>query len=352
MRAHQAPASPLPPSAEGRITRLAAAHVKASCDLKYLLARAGLRLKDIEDARARIGVQNQITFLELASEAVDDPLLGFHLAQTFDPRELGLLYYVQASSATLAEALACMARYISVAHEGLDASCVDRDGLKVRISYVGVPRHADRQQMEALVTILIRIARQLTDHHIHPIRVALAHPRDATSAEFESFVGSTVDFSAGRDEIAFSAAAINLRIVSADPYLNECLVSYWEAALAGRSRRQSSIRAAVENAILPLLPHGKARIGKVAEDLGVSSRTLSRRLAAEGVTFAQVLDGMRTDLAEGYLKDRSLSITHIAWLLGFQEASAFTHAYKRWTGKPPTERRRMGLRHRSSPSAS
>ncbi|HKG85045.1 MAG TPA: AraC family transcriptional regulator [Beijerinckiaceae bacterium] len=352
MPAHGAAASPLPPSAEGRITRLAAAHVQASCDLKNLLARAGLRLKDLEDARARIGVQNQITFLELASKAMDDPLLGFHLAQTFEPRELGLLYYVQASCATLAEALGCMARYISVAHEGLDATCVTRDGLKLRISYVGVPRHADRQQMEALVTILIRIARQLTDHHIHPTRVGLAHPRDATSAEFESFVGSTVDFSAGRDEIAFSAAAINLRIASADPYLNESLVSYWEAALAGRSRRRSSIKAAVENAILPLLPHGKARIGRVAEDLGVSSRTLSRRLATEGLAFAQVLDGMRTELAEGYLKDRSLSIAHIAWLLGFQEASAFTHAYKRWTGKPPTERRRMGLRHRSSPSAS
>jgi AraC-like DNA-binding protein len=106
----------------------------------------------------------------------------------------------------------------------------------------------------------------------------------------------------------------------------------------------ASPRAAVENAILPLLPHGKARIGKVAEDLGVSSRTLSRRLEAEGVTFAQVFDEMRADLAEGYLSDRSLSITHIAWLLGFQEASAFTHAYKRWTGKPPTDRRRSGAR--------
>ena len=152
MRARKGPASPLPPSAEGRITRLAAVHVKASCDLNSLLARAGLGPKDIEDARARIGVQNQITFLELASQAISDPLLGFHLAETFDPRELGLLYYVQASSVTLGEALACMARYISVAHEGLDASCVDRDGLKVRISYVGVPRHADRQQIEALVT--------------------------------------------------------------------------------------------------------------------------------------------------------------------------------------------------------
>ena len=332
------------PSAEGRITRLAAMHVKASCDLNSLLARAGLSPKDIEDARARIGVQNQITFLELASEAIGDPLLGFHLAETFDPRELGLLYYVQASSVTLGEALGCMARYISVAHEGLDASCVDRDGVKVRISYVGVPRHADRQQMEALVTAVIRIGRQLTDHRLRPIRIALAHPRSAASAEFEAFLGLPIDFGAEADEIAFSAAARNLPVVSADPYLNECLVSYWEAALARRSSRQNSIRAAVENAILPLLPHGKARIGKVAEDLGVSSRTLSRRLEAEGVTFAQVFDEMRADLAEGYLSDRSLSITHIAWLLGFQEASAFTHAYKRWTGKPPTDRRRSGAR--------
>src|SRR3954453_22126573 len=108
MRAHKAPASPLPPSAEGRITRLAAVHVKASCDLKSLLARAGLSPKDIDDPRARIGVQSQITFLELASEAVGDPLLGFHLVKTFDPRELGLFYYVRASSLTLREALGCM----------------------------------------------------------------------------------------------------------------------------------------------------------------------------------------------------------------------------------------------------
>jgi AraC-like DNA-binding protein len=237
-----------------------------------------------------------------------------------------------------------MARYISVAHEGLDANWVDRDGLKVRISYVGVPRHADRQQMEALVTAVIRIGRQLTGDRLRPIRIALAHPRCAASAEFEAFLGQSFFFGAEADEIAFSASARNLPVVSADPYLSRCLVGYWEAALARRSSRQNSIRAAAENAILPLLPHGKARIGKVAEDLAVSSRTLSRRLAAEGVTFAQVLDEMRADLAEGYLGDRSLSITHIAWLLGFQEASAFTHAYKRWTGKPPTDRRRSGSR--------
>src|SRR5215203_3968428 len=95
MRAHKAPASPLPPSAEGRITRLAAVHVKASCDLNSLLARAGLSPKDIEDARARIGVQNQITFLGIAAlpafEVVDPLPAGFLLEPVRDQTEELLL---------------------------------------------------------------------------------------------------------------------------------------------------------------------------------------------------------------------------------------------------------------------
>ena len=149
-----------------------------------------------------------------------------------------------------------------------------------------------------------------------------------------------IDFGSEADEIAFSAGARDLPVVSADRYLNEALVSYWEAALAQRRGGRSPVRAAVENAILPLLPHGKARISKVAEALRVSSRTLARRLAAEDLSFAQVLDEMRADLAQRYLDDRSLSISHIAWLLGFQEPSAFSNAFKRWTGKAPTEHRR------------
>ena len=112
------------------------------------------------------------------------------------------------------KALACMARYISVAHEGLDARCVDRDGLKVRISYLGVPRHADRHQMEALMTAVIRICRQLTGLHVRPLRVGLAHPRVISSAEIDAFFGVAVDFGAEADEIAFSAARCERRSLS------------------------------------------------------------------------------------------------------------------------------------------
>ena len=236
------------------MTRRAFEHLKSSCDAEDLLRRAGLTLKGIEDPQARIGAESQIAFLKLASEALDDPLLGFHLAESFEPRELGLLYYVQASSATLGEALGRVARYSSVAHEGLAAKSVRGNALTFRIDYVGVPRHTDRHQMEFLITGLVRIFRKLTNTHLRPIRVWLAHPRCAASAALEKFLGQSIEFGAGHDEMTFVGAAADLPVVSADPYLNEALVRYWEDALDRRGSAQRPLRAAVENAILLLLP--------------------------------------------------------------------------------------------------
>jgi AraC-like DNA-binding protein len=95
----------------------------------------------------------------------------------------------------------------------------------------------------------------------------------------------------------------------------------------------------LENAIVPLLPHGKARADEVAGRLGLSPRTLARRLASEGLTFEGILSELRADLAKRYLRDEALAISQIAWLLGYKEVSAFTHAFKRWTGKTPREAR-------------
>jgi AraC-like DNA-binding protein len=71
----------------------------------------------------------------------------------------------------------------------------------------------------------------------------------------------------------------------------------------------------------------------------MSERTLGRKLADEGLNFTQILQQLRRDLAVRYLDDRRLQISKIAWLLGFHEVSAFTHACKRWTGKTPSQLR-------------
>jgi AraC-like DNA-binding protein len=91
----------------------------------------------------------------------------------------------------------------------------------------------------------------------------------------------------------------------------------------------------VEKSITTALPQGKVRLQRVAPALGMSVRTLGRRLAASGITFAQILDGLRHDLAVTYLQDPDIPLSQVAFLLGYSEVSGFVHAFRRWTGSTP-----------------
>ena len=328
------------PSAVGTITRLACAQtIAAGIDVGPLLKKAGLKSEQIDDATVRLNVRDQINFLNLAADALQDDFLGFHLAQPPDLRELGLLYYVSASSDTLAQALRQAARYSTIVNEGVCLKYANEKDATIAFRYVGTSRHLDRHQMEFFGTILIRMCRKLTGQHVIPMRMRLTHRRSAVSPEILEFFGSDIEFGATADDITFAASVALLPVVSADPYLNRLLTKYCEEALSRRPANLGSFRSAVENAVVPLLPHGKAQAADIAGRLGLSQRTLARRLSAEGMTFSEVLESLRSDLARRYLADDSLSISQIAWLLGYQEVSAFTHAFKRWTGRTPREAR-------------
>src|SRR5262249_57384437 len=114
-------------------------------------------------------------------------------------------------------------------------------------------------------------------------------------------------------------------LINADPYLNDLLLKYCEATLADRRDDTSQLRTRVENAISSLLPHGRVVVDEVARSLGMSKRTLARKLSAEGLNLTAILQQLRRDLAVRYLDDRKLHISKTAWLLGFTEVSAFTH---------------------------
>ena len=141
------------------------------------------------------------------------------------------------------------------------------------------------------------------------------------------------------ESFALNANARELPLIHADPYRNNLPLKYCEAALTDRRGNVSQVRTRVENAISSLLPHGRAVVDDVARSLGMSKRTLARRLSNEGLNFTEVLQQLRRELAVRYLDDPKLHISKIAWLLGFNDVSAFTHAFKRWTGKTPSQMR-------------
>jgi AraC-like DNA-binding protein len=214
--------------------------------------------------------------------------------------------------------------------------------ISIIFRYIGVARLNDRHQIEFFVVTLLRTCRQFTDRQLSPTTIKLVHRRTHLPARLRSLFGGKVMFGSDVDEVAYRQPFKNASIVDADPYLNSILVKYCEEALANHRPRSAAWRLNVENAIAPLLPHGRAGMAEVAQTLGISKRTLARRLALEGHTFGEVLDGLRFDLATRYLHGNELPISEVAWLLGYKEISAFDHAFKRWTGKTPSQSRSRG----------
>jgi AraC-like DNA-binding protein len=308
---------------------------EAGADLPPLLRSCGLTVHDIMDETVTISVATQIKCLNFIAGALHDRLLGFHVAQSEDLRQIGTLYYIVASSEFLGEALQRAARYTVIVNEGIGFDVAAGKLLKVSFRYTGVSRLSDRHQIEAWMTLMIRTCREVTGRSLQPVGVRIMHQRIPESVDLDNFLGRSVEFGADRDEITFARDAGSLPITGADPYLNKILTAYCEEILSRRKSRSGAVRADVENAIAALLPHGHVRIEAVARRLNLSPRTLRRKLASEDVTFAGVLQSLRYDLAKLHLEDRGLSISRIAWLLGYTEVSAFSHAFRRWSGRAP-----------------
>jgi hypothetical protein len=180
------------PTAAGGIARAAYARcVKERIDTDMLLRKAGLTRQQIDDPKVRLTVQSQIKFLDLAAEALGDEFLGFHLGEELELRELGLLFYVMASSDLLGDALQRLARYSAINNEGVRLSYQAGAKVTVEFAYIGVPRHPDRHQIEFIMTTVIRLCRQLTGRQLRPERVALTHLRTDISAKIKKYFGGS-----------------------------------------------------------------------------------------------------------------------------------------------------------------
>jgi len=337
-RAHTGKRSPRTVGIEARLAygRLRAAGIAT----EPLLKRAGLTLEEVGDAQRRLRVSNQMRFLELAAKALSDEWLGIHLARSFELREIGPLYYLFASSNNLVDAFERGARYSSIVNEGIVLEKLLYGGhFGMSFRYVGINRDHDRHQIEFGMTALVRVCRRLTGRRLLPSRTRFMHSRKGHTKELAAIFGADIRFGAPTDDIVFPAGTGHLPVTGADPYLNRLLVSHCDEALSRRPAVSDSFQSQVENAIVPLLPHGRARVGELAPRLGVSMRTFTRRLQSEGQSFSDVLEILRTQLARRYLADERLSISEISWLLGYSQIGAFSRAFKQWTGKTPREAR-------------
>lgn len=181
---------------------------------------------------------------------------------------------------------------------------------------------------------------------VHGIDLPFAMPAQPEWSErLQQQLGAPLRFGAAHTAARFDAALLAEPIPSSDPAQLPLLQQHAEALLAQRGRQEAgsgstsgsanALAAAVVDRLPALLAQGEARLDAVALGLSLSPRTLQRRLAAEGRPFQQLLDATRRQLAAQYLRDVSLSLTEVAFLLGYAEQSSFSHAHRAWHGCSP-----------------
>jgi AraC-like DNA-binding protein len=318
-----------------------------------VLRAAGISERDLAASgplHHRVSAVGQSRLLDLAAEAIEDTAFGLHLAEQADPRNAGIIFYVMSAAENLGEALALLDRYSRIANEAARMKrTTTPGGLVVEIGFVGLPRPLGRQGAEFLMAVIVRVLRELVGRDIRPTRAAFAHPRNADMPEFPRFFGCPVEFGRAVDEgvwsdlLEFSTAAVEAPLVTSDPKLLKALEPFCDMAAKERKTASDTLRAAVEKEAEKLLPHGKAQKQTVARTLGMSVRTFARRLAVEETTYDEVVDELRRSLALQYLRDPGMSLSQIAWLLGYEGATSFNHAFKRWTGHSPSVARKEKL---------
>jgi AraC-like DNA-binding protein len=304
------------------------------------LKEAGLVRSQLRDPDKRIPFAKHVRFLEIAADRLGDPFWGLHLGASIHPKQVGLLGYVALSCDTLGAAIKNMTRYLSVLSEGAEVELAIQGNQVSVTSRILDPHVLDCRQIDDFgASVQLAACRALTSTDVVPERVDFRTPKPHSLAEHKRVFGAPVRFDQPRTGLVFDSKVMDLPIHTADSDLLRILERYCREIL-GRRPAVQNLTYQVRELIANLLTTGEPTIDTVAREMRMSSRTLERRLSAEGLSYRRILDDIRRQLAERYLGDERLGLSQITYLLGYSEPTAFNRAFRRWTGVTPTQYRK------------
>lgn len=306
------------------------------------LRLSGLQRRVLGDDSESVGCAAFAEFLDHAARLAGDDLLGFNLGLNYDLRAAGLAGYVAIASGTVAEAMQNAVRYGALRDTSAVYALETVGGsTHFRIDSRSAHLRASRQVAEFKVALVLGACQRWAGAAFRPTEVRFAHARAVSVRAIERRLNCPARFGSDVTEVLLTDEQLALPLRGADPHLLALLRRHADEAVAAAARaRRTDLRSRVERALVELLPRGTPTLLSVANRLGIGERTLARRLTEEGASFRQITDELRLDMARGYLADPELSLSQITYLLGYAEQSAFTNAFRRWTGQSPHRWRR------------
>lgn len=305
-------------------------------DSVALFKQAGLDVDALSDPLARYPLAATTRLWRLAIDTTKDPSFGIEVARHSRPTYFHALGFSLAASSSLAEAFERVVRYFRLVSDAAAMTLEQSDeGYRFSVHLVDpVQRPAD-EAVDAFVALAVRVCRVLSDRTFNPKRVALRRPPPPDDSAFRRYFRVSVEFGAETDVLVFDKASFEARLGGGNAELarmsDQVVASH--LATVGADRFANKLHLL----LVDTLPRGEPDEAELASKLGSSLRNLQRRLAEEGTSYKDVLDDTRRQLARSYLADGRHSVSEVAYLLGFQAASSFTRAFRRWEGASPTE---------------
>jgi AraC-like DNA-binding protein len=274
-------------------------------------------------------------FFCAAWEALDDPAFGLRAGCVLRPERFGVVGLVTMSAPTLGVAFERKVRYGRLVWG--DAYDLTRRGPRatVRLATVAPPRPYTQSRIDMELASFATFARQFTGVAVVPLQVTLRQGPPVYEARYPEVFGCPIAFAQADDSIAFRTQDLELPLISADHDVDAALLGVAEKRLERIDATGDALAPRVNQALRRLLRGDEPTLAAVAAELHMSERTLQRRLAEHKLSFSDLLDGVRHEAAQQYLRARHITVDEVAFLLGFATPSSFFRAFKRWTGTTP-----------------
>ncbi|MEM1361384.1 MAG: AraC family transcriptional regulator ligand-binding domain-containing protein [Pseudomonadota bacterium] len=300
------------------------------------LEKVGLSRKILSRKRGTIPQEAEVKLIETLGALTGDPYIGAELGMAHNPRFGSILVYLLFCSSTLRQALETLSHFVTLTRPDslVDVVFEDRE-VEIILSSRNKRYVMALHYVEFAVASLIKTCRTATGEDRLFKEVHLSNSRKTGSNRLSEIFGCPVVLQAPHTSLSLHYWALDLPILSADDMLLAHLTSFGEVLMAQRNRVKADFSGKVKYTVLQQLGQAAPTLRKTAELLGVSERTLSRRLAETGNRFRDIADEARREAAETYLADPALSISEISFLLGYVDQASFGTAFRRWTGTSP-----------------
>jgi AraC-like DNA-binding protein len=307
----------------------------AGADPDQVLRALELDRAVLSNAEGFIPCSTFARLLEEAARATGDPCFGLRYGERFNVKNIGPLAYVVLNSPTVARADEHVARYLKLYNQAAKVFfTVEEQRAYLQYVLVDLGLETPRQQNEYSMAIRLNTIRMMVGSQWAPLEVRFAHEAPEQISEHLRIFRAPVLFGYPANAFVIEREFLERQIPAADQRLYQIMKRYLERVLA-EIPQEDGVLASVRRAIAESMREGDPNLTRVAKKMAMSPRTLQRQLKEQGMEFKQLVDDTRRRFALSYLKNRRNTLTEIAFLLGYSEASAFNRAFKRWTGSTP-----------------